>query len=497
MIRCLINGEEYPLIYPFSISEKLGNNISSIIKIDVGEKAVPLAGDLVELEGNEGQTIFLGTCGIPKSPKFKSIHTPKHYTITCGNGNSILSRRLVNYATQEKTITEIVNYLYENYIAVEGISKGTISDIPITLDAYTAQDMNLQKVLNELANYVQGAWRVTNNREFNFIAKEDFTPYPETIDSNNFLGAEIQVQTKDQDLRTSQIVKGLKITTDTQTEEFTYDGEKNDFEVAFPIVQRPESIIKNGTIALTDEQIGIKGLDDNDPNVIFLFSYNSRVLSYKNNSNWLIANDEIEVKYQGQFPLRVHKYNADKISEISTKTATSGLIDHVHEDNSLTSMDDANRLANTLLELNGEARSEISFWLHSYDVYKNGKTLDSFNIGTKLNFNMPEIGLVGDYVITERTLESIMLSEEYNKSLKMKLKLKDRGFVQSYGEVFDVLVKQKKHNIREKVIVIQQEETEDTIEFQENMTAEYGTIVFWPTLEATNDPIEGLDIYPC
>lgn len=505
MLTCLINGTKYELVYPISVSEMAGNNISSDISVKVSDccmqapnTPIPKAGDLIEIL-EDGSTVFLGTCGIPTSPKIDSVHTPLIYRIKCGNGNSLLARRIVNYGTQGKTITQIVEYLYETYVRAEGISKGIISQVPITLDAYTAADMNLQDVLNELSGYVSGAWQVTNERVFNFIAEEDFSSFSTVITKDNFLGAEIQTQTKDQDVRTAQTVKGLMAVTDTQTENFKFDGEKDEFETLFPIVQKPTQIKRTDGVILDQSRIGVKGLDDSNANIVFLFAFNSRTLEYNTSSGWLSTNQGFSVSYIGQFPIRVRSFNIEKITEIATHTGTSGMIDNVHEDNTLTTVADAQLLADSLLENYGKERSEIKFWIRSTQLLEQGYSLDDFSLLKKFTFSMPEIGLVGDFVVTERTLESIAPAETWENSLKIHLKMVDRSFVKSYGQTLKALIKQQQRNIREDVIVVSQEDLEDTVQFTETMYVGYGYPAFWPVVSVAtmNDPLSGLDIYPC
>ncbi len=496
MITCLINGESYDMLVPFTIAEKLGNNISSNIAVRVDDQPIPKAGDLIEIV-EDGETLFLGTCGIPTSPQYTSINTPKIYNIVCGNGNSILSRRIVNYAAKNKTITEIVNYLFDHIILFENISKGEISDIPVTLDTYTAPDMNLQDVLNELAAYVSGAWQVTHNRVFNFVAKDDFDAFPEAITTSNFIGAAIQSQTKDQDMRTGQIVTGLEEETDTQIEDFTYDGSEKTFDLAFPVSHEPSKIVRDDGDTLYAPRIGVKGLDDGNPNVVFLFAYKSREIEYKDSTGWLNAGQGFTVYYTGLFSLRVRSYNAEKIGEIAAKTGTSGLVENVHRDKTLKTLDDAQRLADSLIENYGKEITEVNFRLTGKKIKAHGHTLDDFALSKKVTINMPEIGITGDFVIAERTLESTSGGGKFADNVDVILKLLDRSYLKSYGQTLKSLAKENKLNIRDDVIIINMLETDDTFAVSEIMHADYGALVFWASTAAQNDPADGFTIYPC
>ncbi len=498
MIKCFINGIGYELIKPFTIAEKLGNKISSKIKIKVDDQRIPKAGDLIELV-EDGNTLFIGTCGIPKSPKFKNVNTLKIYNIVCGNGNSILARRNVNYATQNKTITEIVEYFYDNIIFYENIAKGEISDIPVTLDAYTAPDMNLQDVLNELAKYVSGAWQVTNDRVFNFIAKDDFEAFPEIINADNFIGATIQTQTKDQDMRTSQIVTGLEDRTDTQAETFVYDGQNQSFSTIFAVAEEPSKIMRDDGVTIYADKIGVRGLDDNNHNVIFLFSNKSREIQYKDNTNWLSANQSFTIYYVGIYTLRVRSFNFDKIGEIAAKTGTSGLIEHVHQDKTLTTLEDAEKLANSLISNYGKELTEVKFELTGRRIKASGYTLSDFSLGKKITLDLSEIGLNGDFVITERLLESTSAAGKFEDNVKAKLKLLDRSYIKSYGETLNRLIKEKNFSIRDNIVIISQEQIEENHNFTEQVIVGYGAVAYWPTsdISTENDPLTGLNIYPC
>lgn len=499
MLKLLINGEEYPVQVPIVLTEMAGNNTSSDIKCLVEDgKAVPQSGDMVEIV-EDGQTIFLGVCGIPTSPKFDSVHTQKVYSLKCGNGNSLLKRRVVNYGTQKKTVSQIIRYLFDTYIQGENISLGTISNIPILLDAYTAADINLQDVLNELADLVTAAWEVTNERVFNFVVKTDFAAFPHVVTAANFVGGEIQTQTKDHDVRTYQVVKGVHVSTDEQNEYFGFSGEKDEFETMFPIIYKPRIFLVTANVWLPDEKVGVRGIDDNNPNVAFLFSFNSRILKYVTSSNILYPATEIMVRYTGQFPLRVHAYNAERMMEIAQHTGTSGMIEHVHEDKTLTTVADAQRIADALVSQYATPRGEVTWFTTANRIKAAGYSMDDFALLKKFTFDMPEVGLAGEYVITERTQESLTADGKWLDGLKITVKMVDRSYVKSYGQTLRELTKQQQNNIREDVIVVSQTQNTETFNHGEIVVVDYGYMAFFPTAAAAvyDDPFSGLDIYPC
>lgn len=275
MIMAYIGGIAYKLAADYTISEQAANKIASNISVilDAGQP-IPQSGEIIEIRDDDvGEVYFLGVCGIPKSPKYSSPYDVKTYSITCSNANGILARRVVNVAYQGYTVSQIVKGLFDEYISKEGFTLGAISDVPIKINIYTAADYGLQYCLDELAEYVSGAWYCTNDRKFYFIAEEDFEPFPHTIDKDFLPITALEIKVKDTDLRTSQTISGGRSETAEQQEEFTYNGEDNNFTLSFSLSKKP-AISINGT-DISPDRIGVKGLNDTENSYMFLFAFDT------------------------------------------------------------------------------------------------------------------------------------------------------------------------------------------------------------------------------
>lgn len=478
MIKILINGTEYRGTRAFYIQEQSGNKTQSQITVQVEDQPEPVSGDIIEMQ-NGADTIFWGVCGIPKSPKFATGHEDRIYTIICGNANSILANRIANVAYQNLAVSEIVRNLYTQYIAEENVRLGVISDIPLKLKVYTAADFNLQSALNELAELVGATWQITNDRVFNFIVQEDFPRFPRTIDTNFLLGTALQHATKDYKTRTVQYISGAKDTTDPQTETFIYTGETDTFTVAFPISVRP-AITVNGA-AVDPSLIGVNGFD-NGKNKVFYFSNNSPSVTYDVSSRYLTEGDEVAITYIGYFPIRISVSNDSKIAEVAALTGTSGKREQVRISPDISSLDDAYMIADQLLERYSEVTGEVSLWLLSSQLYANGLTLADTDILTQVAFDLPQFGIEGDFVITERKVEPFFANlDDLDTKLKISLKLKNRDFLKSYGEIFSELKGSvSKLSIRDDDNVLQAATISETIIFSERMIAE-AALGVWPT----------------
>ena len=434
-MKAYINGVEYPTLVDFTITDKAGSKTSSDITVDATGRAVPVSGDIVELMDG-ADTVFWGVCGIPRSPKYQSGRERKLYLITCGNANSLLGRRIANVAYQNYTVSAIVNRLYALYVSGEGIALGAISDISVTIERYTASNYNLQTALNELADLVGATWYVGSDRKFYFLTVDDFKRFPRVVDATFMLGTDLQHKTTDYSMRTVQYIAGATDTTSPQTETFAYDGEQKTFTTSFPLVREPQIYVNN--VQVPAANIGVNGLDDSSESVVWYYSYNSQTITYR--GSVLVTGDVVKVIYTGQFPIRVAAYNDTKIAEVAQLTHTSGMIESVYLAASTKTTADAQQLAQSLIQQYETATGEISLWLKSEQLYRLGMELSDTDLLTQVSFDLPQLGITGDYVITERSIAPYECNlTDYARQLKISLKLKDRDLLKTYAQTIAAL----------------------------------------------------------
>ena len=479
-----INGTQYQALWDFEISEQSGNKTSTSISVLVEDQPIPVSGDIIQLVDvtDTGQTVlFWGVCGIPKSPEYQTGLEAQVYDITCGNANTILSYRIANVAYQGYTITQIVQALFNSYIVSEGITLGQISEMDLTLDVYTAKDMNLQDCLNELADYVGAVWEIRPDRSFYFLAEQDFPQFPQTMDMGFFFGGGLQSTTKDYKLRTVQYISGATDYTSTQTETYTYDGEQQAFSLVFPVASQPVITVNGETVP--PDRIGVSGLSSSDPNIVFTFSFNSQVVSYNTGSNYLKQGDIVVFSYTGIFPIRVVVQNDSKIAQIAALTGTSGRREMVQLANNVTTQADAITLANSLLQQFESYTGEVKFFIFSDQLAALGMTLKDVDLLTQMTFNLPSLGIVGSYVIVERTLTPAYanMTDAENK-LQVDLRLVNRDYVKSYGETISDLRRDiNQLAIRADDIVVNVQSVRETEALGEQTVYSFGNVLYAET----------------
>lgn len=499
MLKAYINGTEYNALWEFSISEQTGNKTSTDISVEVENQAIPVSGDIIELKDGD-TTLFWGTCGIPESPEYQTGLERNIYTITCGNANTILSYRIVNVAYQNYTITEIVQALYDRYISAEGIILGTISNIEVTLEVYTAADLNLQDALNELADLVGAVWEISPNKEFFFIIEENFPTFPKTISPEFLLGSGLQHTTKDYKMRTVQYISGATDYTSQQIESYIYTEDLEAFNTVFPLASRP-GISVNGE-PVPAEKIGVSGINDETPGIVFLYTIGSTTVQYVADSNFLTIGDKVLFSYIGIFPIRISVSNSEKIAEIAAKTGTSGRREMVQIANDISTQADAVQLAQALLKQFETYTGEVNLWLLSDQLYALGMTLDDVKLLTQFTFDLPMFGVNGKYVVVERTLSPAYADmSDAERKFRVELRMVDRDYIKSYGETISDLRRDiNQLSIRADDIVISVESVIETLYCNEEQEYHFAN-AYYATTQIENGSLFapcdlGNPIYP-
>ena len=471
-MRVKINGTEYKGLSNWRVSEKVGNPTSTTLSVLVESQPIPRAGDVIELltDGEPSDRLFLGVLGIPATPAYSSPFEQRIYSLNCLNGNAILQRRVANVSYANKTMTEIVFDLYQRYIAPEGITLGTLSQIDTpTFEIYNCKNMNLLSVMNELAGFIGGAWQVTNDKVFNFVKLDDFPSCSQTVTLDNAPFGNLQGKADARDLRTNQIIDGAFLTTDPQTESVTVTENWQGFNTVFPLIQQPSMTI-NG-VDVPASAIGTRGISDSDPNVLFFWSYNSRQISVNSQyegSLTLNEGDVVGIVYVGLAPIRYEISNGDKIAEIAQRTGLSGIIDNVYVDPTIVTRQDAVNKADSLLSQYGEQKDTLTCRTDIHTLLSAGFDLDDLELYTQWTFNIPELDMVGDFVLTEKVVEPLRLNDD--ESVRYSLTFTDRDFVQSYGETISKLYKDiTKLSVRAEETVIIDYNVEDTATLDEDL----------------------------
>lgn len=464
------------------ITDHAAASSESTISVDITGLPEPRAFDTVYLFDDAGHLLYGGVCGIPKSPAWKTPFEKPIYELTVSSMNHLLTRRFVNKAWAANSLHEIILEIYDNIIAAENISLGTVSSSLSGLpkQKYIAPDMTVYDVLNEIAGLVGATWNIEVNtastlREylgytstplqfyagtsgplpaitpyefydtpvfkpfrFVFLVREDF-PTAEPPESCR----DIQKSVEAYSMRTVQTVKGATGITDPQTETHIYSAEDGKIAVAWPVAEQP-TIRVNGKLAT----VGISGIDNDNVSKQWLFAYNSAEIAINDKHEPALTGGEtVEVTYRGYFSLRVRLSNAAAIQQIAAQSNTSGTVEEVESNDRCSTAAELISYAANRLYSHAEAEATVTL------VVDSPRCTDPFTIW---RLNWPEIHITGEYVVVERTL---FLGGWQH----VEVKLKDKGYLTAYGKTFLRDYANSPTDIRDTDIVVGSATVADTI----------------------------------
>ena len=104
-------------------------------------------------------------------------------------------------------------------------------------------------------------------------------------------------------------------------------------------------------------------------------------------------------------------------TEIASISGSSGIIENILSDETITNNTDADAKANALLDENGERVQEVNCQLPD---------VAGTDIGTAWTMDYPELGIAGTFVVTEKNIS------DYVDRFYVKLKLKNKNLSSRY-----------------------------------------------------------------
>jgi hypothetical protein len=439
-IKLYISGVEYRFTDEFSIREQAGASSSSQLDVTpIGDALPPVSWQSVVLKEDD-VPFFFGIIQSVDTPTFVSKYAMLVYPITVLSGESIFNNRLVSESLQNKYTHQIVDYLFDNYLAEEGLTKGTITQFTRLYENYTASRLSLGTVLAELGDAVGAVARVSPTKVFSFVSTGSFpvVEVPATIEN-------IKKSETGQALRTVQFVSGASAETSSQAMSMYWKADQIDASMPYQV-----SNLTGATINGTTVGIGVKGVDEADTSRTFLWRYGeTQVIVNANATTKPVTGDLVAFAYIGFYEIEVAEENDTLKNEIAALSGCSGKVEAVNVDTSITNYADGKNTAYDLLSQNDDREETIS--CKCEDV-------QASEILNQWYLNYPEIGIVGNYVVIERTITS-----RYDKK-NVAVKLKNKGFYSRYGTVLNKNDKQVNNlSIRSDTVIIKRSSVSDKI----------------------------------
>lgn len=327
----------------------------------------------------------------------------------------LADKRVIAKAYESEYIGDIVRDIVSNILADEGVTidyiahstflqpahpvdypaESTVHDGPM-ISQVAFNYVRVSDALDSLAERAGYWWSIDPHKKLFFTHR---TAYQAPFDIT--LGicerGTVKVKNGNSLYRNVQYIRGARDITDPQTETRKGDGEAQSFFTGFKVAKVPTVEVSYNGSPFVVESVGIRGLESGKQ---WYWSKGENVITQDSSGTPLSANDVIKITYQGEFDIIVTSSLPDQISSQAAIDGTSGIVEDVADETSITGRDAAFEAANSKLAKYGRPSKTLSF-----RTWRKG-----LRPGMLVTANLPEYGLHGEQLL----IESIRISYESN-----------------------------------------------------------------------------------
>lgn len=453
-----ISGESYRTASNYLVKQQSGAiSLSNIDVLVEPGQSVPRSMEAVQILFDSVPQFF-GIIESVDSPDFSTGYEAKRYRLSLQSGEVIFKWRLVAESYVGKYTHEIINDLFTNYISPEGITLGAVATTTRYYEEYNVSYMDLYSVLQELCDDINASFYISADKKFYFQTSKEFN----VVDMPAHVTALKKNETA-RELRSVQIVTGATEETSNQTSTTTWIANQKTITLSYQVA----SVI-SATINGTPVGVGVLGLEEQDTSKTFLWSYGSNVITLNDNATTKpTTGQSVVITYRGYYNIIVSNENDQLKTDLSSLNGTSGRVEALVNDETINNFADANTLANTLLGQYDEREETIT-----------ATCQDVINTQRGYAWNINSQGIVGEYVITERSIQ------DFGPDKKLiKVKLKNRGFYSRYA----TSLTKKEKQVRPDTIVYKQTQIGDTATASESLTFDIGNMIYYPVGSGSSD----------
>ena len=202
-IEVRISGTTYKAADDFLIKQQAGAVSMSTVSVLKGSNPIPQPLQSAQIL-IDGAPVFYGLIATVQDPRRSTGYEPARYTIEIQSIEAILNFRMVKRNWYNKRVDEIVNDIFNDYLAEEGLTLGGISTTTVQIGAYRKTYSKVSEILDELAEKVgRTSYFISPEKKFYFLTRDEF-PAIEAPDRVTNMSRSRAYG----DLRSVQVVKG-------------------------------------------------------------------------------------------------------------------------------------------------------------------------------------------------------------------------------------------------------------------------------------------------
>ncbi len=307
----------------------------------------------VSIYDKTGTLVFSGYVATPKEtkPGFQSSLETK---IQCVDQHRLADKRRVAASYTNQTCGAIVTDILNKILSQEGVSIGQIFDgltpsttlypssslypggnvglVPQATFVYCTVAQALDALVKEASSAgVPYYWMIDQNKLLWFV------PYTAVVNSTVIDGTQIEhvktptyVTRANPTYRNTQYITGGVAQTVLQVESRVGDGTTQSWAMGYGLAQAP-TITVNGNA----QTVGIKGVSATG-SYQFYWAQGDPVITQDSNQAKLTGSDVLQVTYYGQYPTTYLTQNDAQISYEASLDGTSGIVEEVEQDATIT-----------------------------------------------------------------------------------------------------------------------------------------------------------------
>jgi hypothetical protein len=312
---------------------------------------------------------FSGYIANPKEQK-PGFQKSLIHTVTCVDQHRLADKRRLAAVYTQKTIGFIVQDIVLKVLANEGVTIGSVYDgLAPSPNLWPSPDLfpsgnvglipqatfvycKVSEALDALVKQASAAgipyyWQIDQNKQLWFV------PYTAIVNSNIIDGTKIDqinnpptVQRKNDTYRNTQYVLGGVAQTVPQQETRVGDGNTTSWPMGYDLATTPTI-----TVNSVAKVVAVKGSTGAD----FYWAQGDPVIAQDSNGTKLRGPsdpggpDTLVVSYVGQYPTVIISQNNAQVAYEASLDGTSGIVEDVEQDNTITSADSGFSLASQLL----------------------------------------------------------------------------------------------------------------------------------------------------
>lgn len=278
-------------------------------------------GNSVTLYDATATAIFGGVVQTSQETKvpYTSPAIIKH-TLTCQDNHYHATKLIAIKSYNNVTAAFIVNDLITSFLAVEGVTAGTIST-GVTLNMVVYNVVSVSDILDDLAQRCGFYWSIDANKVLTF-ASYGTTSAPFTFDGSQAITGTATVTNGNQEYRNTQYVLGGNQPTGSLTETHKGDGNTRTWALGYIPTATP-MVTKNGS----SQTVGTVG---NTGGYQWYWDTNNPVITQDPGQTVLSTSDTLAITYAGQFPVvTIYQNTAQVLAQQTTEGgvgASSGIV---------------------------------------------------------------------------------------------------------------------------------------------------------------------------